>query len=280
MHYYQKNIADYRKDTSHLSLLEHGIYNQLIDSYYLDEKPIKTQLVVRRLSIKTQEEKIALENILCDFFIKENDDDCWVHKRIDLEICKYKAKAEVSKVNGSKGGRPAKHKITQRVNLANPELTKGKANQEPLTNNHKPLTINQLKDNNKDLFDLFWMNSSKRGDKKKAYSYFNKILNKKDSPQEFTDFLINDIKQRKAYGQLGFDQMHITTYLNGERFEDEIQIGESNGPNRFTKPGKETALERMARKQKAMDARAEASGHYEAVLGQNDSVISSQVYDH
>jgi hypothetical protein len=135
-------------------------------------------------------------------------------------------------------------------------------------------------DKNKDLFDLFWMNSTKRGDKKKAYSYFNKILNKKDSPQEFTDFLINDIKQRKESGQLGFDQMHITTYLNGERFDDEIQLGESNGPNRFAKPSKETALERMARKQKAMDAGAEASGHYETVLGQNDSIISTQVYDH
>ena len=38
MHYYKFNIADYRKDTGHLSTIEHGIYRQLIDWYYLDEQ--------------------------------------------------------------------------------------------------------------------------------------------------------------------------------------------------------------------------------------------------
>jgi len=136
MHYYQKNIADYRKDTSHLSLLEHGLYNQIIDSYYLDEKPIETQLVIRRLSIKTQDELSALNLVLTDFFTPAECGLLWVHKRIDSEIRKYKAKADIAKVNGSKGGRPAKPKKTKLVNLANPEITGSKAN-------HKPLTINQ-----------------------------------------------------------------------------------------------------------------------------------------
>ena len=39
MHYYQFNIADYRKDTGFLTYEEHGIYRQLIDQYHLDEKP-------------------------------------------------------------------------------------------------------------------------------------------------------------------------------------------------------------------------------------------------
>ena len=37
MHYYQHNIADYRKDTIHLTLLEHGVYRQLLDQYYLTQ---------------------------------------------------------------------------------------------------------------------------------------------------------------------------------------------------------------------------------------------------
>lgn len=143
MHYYQKNIADYRKDTSHLSLLEHGIYNQLMDSYYLDEKPIKTQMVIRRLAIKTQEEQNALQNVLDDFFECSECGEFWIHSRIDEEISKYQARAETAKANGSKGGRPKKPKKTQPVNLANPEKTKGKANQEPITNNHKPLNNNK-----------------------------------------------------------------------------------------------------------------------------------------
>ena len=70
MHYYKFNIADYRKDTGHLSTIEHGIYRQLIDWYYLDEQPIpaETQLVSRRLRLGSEELKF-LENVLSDFFV-------------------------------------------------------------------------------------------------------------------------------------------------------------------------------------------------------------------
>ena len=139
MHYYSHNVADYRKDTAHLSLLEHGIYRQLLDSYYLDEKPIETQQVIRRLSIKTQEEELALKNVLDDFFTLSECGKYHHHVRCDSEIVKYKGKAETSRTNGSKGGRPKKPKKTQQVNLANPEETQTKGNQEPLTINHKPL---------------------------------------------------------------------------------------------------------------------------------------------
>ena len=140
MHYYKFNIADYRKDTAHLSLLEHGIYRQLVDSYYLDEKPIETQPVMRRLSIKTEEEKSALKNVLGDFFDESECGKFYTHKRIEVELCKYQENAETAKANGSKGGRPKKPKITQPVNSANPKETGSKANHKPITTNHKPIT--------------------------------------------------------------------------------------------------------------------------------------------
>jgi hypothetical protein len=134
------------------------------------------------------------------------------------------------------------------------------------------------KDKNKDLFDSFWSQSSKRGNKKTAYNYFNKILNKKDSPEQFTDFLINDMKKRKDTSQMGFDQMHITTYLNGERFDDEIQSGESNGTNQFQPKRKESAIEGLYREQAAMDAKREASRNNGTVMDSDGSIISTQVY--
>ena len=72
MHYYQHNIADYRKDTSHLSLLEHGVYHQLLDQYYLSEAPIPLDLtkLFRLMSARGENEKSAIENVLNDFFIK------------------------------------------------------------------------------------------------------------------------------------------------------------------------------------------------------------------
>lgn len=140
MHYYQFNIADYRKDTIHLSHLEHGIYRQLLDEYYLNEKPIKTQQVIRRLRILTQEEKTALENVLNDFFEHDAQEDSWSHKRAEESLEAYKAKAEISRVNGSKGGRPKKPKKTQQVNSGLPKETQAKGNHKPETINQKPIS--------------------------------------------------------------------------------------------------------------------------------------------
>lgn len=141
MHYYQFNIADYRKDTQHLTPIEHYIYRELIDWYYLDESPIpkKTQLVIRRLRLVTENNQ-DLINVLEEYFTETENG--WVHGRIDQEIERYHNKAEVARANGNKGGRPKKPRKTQPVNLANPEITQGKANQEPRT-------INQLKEKDK-----------------------------------------------------------------------------------------------------------------------------------
>lgn len=140
MNYYQHNIGDYRRDTSHLSLLEHGIYRQLLDWYYLDEKPIpkETQVVFRRLSAKTQNEQNAIEIILKEFFLET--DAGWSHRRCDVEIKGYQAKANANRENGKLGGRPRKTQVVKDgIANGNQGESQNNLNQEPLTNNHKPL---------------------------------------------------------------------------------------------------------------------------------------------
>jgi uncharacterized protein YdaU (DUF1376 family) len=134
MHYYKFNIADYRKDTGHLSTVEHGIYRQLIDWYYLDEKPIpiETQVVMRRLRLGSEHEA-ALQNVLADFFIKGKDG--YKQGRIDLEINEYHSQADKNRTNGKLGGRPKK---TQSVISGNPDESENNPNHKPLTK--KPLT--------------------------------------------------------------------------------------------------------------------------------------------
>ena len=133
MHYFQFNIGDYRKDTVHLSRLEHSIYRDLIDWYYLDEKPIpkETQSVSRRLRLVSQEEQNALIAVLQDFFICSEDG--WRHKRIDQEIQDYHDMCQTNRVNGGKGGRPKKNPVgSESQPTRNP-------NQEPITNNQEPI---------------------------------------------------------------------------------------------------------------------------------------------
>lgn len=110
MHYYQFNIADYRKDTIHLSMLEHGAYRQLLDWLYLEQTPIpkKTEVVFRRLSAKTEDEKNAILAVLNDMFFLT--DDGYIQHRVMRELDAYKAKAEGARRNGKLGGRPKKTK--------------------------------------------------------------------------------------------------------------------------------------------------------------------------
>ncbi len=136
MHYYTFNVGDYRKDTGHLSTLEHGIYRQLIDWYFLDEKPIpkETQTVMRRLRLVSDSDLQALQNVLSDFFILE--DDGYHQGRCDAAIREYHARADKNKANGKRGGRPKK---TQSVILGNPDESQPEGNQEPINpKTHKP----------------------------------------------------------------------------------------------------------------------------------------------
>lgn len=141
MHYYQFNIGDYRKDTIHLSRIEHSIYRDLIDWYYLEESPIpkETQSVMRRLRLASQEDEMALKNVLNDFF--ELSDDGFRQKRIDQEIADYHEQCEKNRANGKKGGRPKGIK-TQSVSSGLPVESQTDAtanpNQEPLTSNKEP----------------------------------------------------------------------------------------------------------------------------------------------
>jgi len=106
MHYYQHNIAEYRADTAHLSMLEHGAYRQLLHWYYLDEKPIPIEIntVFRRLCARTEEEQEAVKIVLAEFFSRTESG--YFHARCDREISAYAAKLDSHRSRGKLGGRP------------------------------------------------------------------------------------------------------------------------------------------------------------------------------
>ena len=136
MHYYQHNIADYRKDTSHLTFVEHGIYRQLLDSYYLDELPLTSDLnkLMRSHSVRTADEQRSLKNVLADFF--ELTEKGYVHKRCDEVIAEYHGKSE--KARASAMVRWHKKNKGSNANALQTQ-SEGNANHKPLTINHKPI---------------------------------------------------------------------------------------------------------------------------------------------
>ena len=137
MHYYQFNIGDYRRDTAHLSHLEHGIYRSLIDTYMLEESPLPGDMkeLERKHSIRTANEKKALRNVLNDFFKFENS--MFLHSRCDEDIISYRDKS-------LKASKSAKKRWEKDANAVRTH-SEGNANHKPLTINHKPITNNQDK---------------------------------------------------------------------------------------------------------------------------------------
>ena len=137
MHYYSFHVSDYIHDTAHLSAYEDLAFRRLLDLYYTSEKPIpnRTHEVARRIRMSNQEN--AVQTVLEEFFMFDMANDCWFHKRCDKAIADYQAKAERNRQVGKLGGRPksnpeANPQETQVVSKHNP-------NQEPITNNHKPI---------------------------------------------------------------------------------------------------------------------------------------------
>jgi len=71
VHHYPFHIGDYRKDTSNLSLLEHGIYRTLLDCLYLQEIPLTDDKdkLCRMIGARSPEEIKATHVILDDYFV-------------------------------------------------------------------------------------------------------------------------------------------------------------------------------------------------------------------
>lgn len=106
MNYYERHLGDYAKDTAHLSMMEHGAYNLLLDRYYSTETGISAAQAHRLARARTKEEKQAVDDVLGEFFTLAGD--VWINKRADEEIAKAQVKISAAKENGKKGGRPKK----------------------------------------------------------------------------------------------------------------------------------------------------------------------------
>lgn len=114
MFYFKFHIGDYRRETQHLTLLEHGVYMTLMSTYYTSEQPLPKdeRQLLRLAGARTDEEKQAVLDIVNEFFIPTETH--WVHSRIDFELSEYHSKAEANRENGKKR-RSTKEKCTTKT---------------------------------------------------------------------------------------------------------------------------------------------------------------------
>lgn len=102
MNYWPRYIGDWKKKTSALSLLEKGVYTELLDYCYATESPIPLQieLVFRIVGARSSMEHRAVEQVLKMFFTKTGEG--WENERVNEELSKWKTKSKKNAANAHK----------------------------------------------------------------------------------------------------------------------------------------------------------------------------------
>lgn len=241
MHYYKKNLGDYAKKAGRLSILQHGIYNLLIDACYDREKFPTREEAIDWIWASSQDEIDGIDLVLKKFFVLQ-EDGTYIQTRIKEELEKYQARCEINKGNKSKNSRSNDSLKNQNDSLkkTNESLTSrqpvvnetSKSKTQPLTTNHKPLIkrdINiSLSDREKKQFSTYprefeiaWSLYPKRsGDnpKTKAYKAWNARLAEGYTVEDMTEGIRRYALYCQNTGKVGTDLIkHTSTFLNTDK---------------------------------------------------------------
>lgn len=257
MHYYQRNLGDYARDTGHLSALEHGVYTLLLDWYYVNERPITMREAIRVSRGNPEETQVVLSE-----FFKETELG-WIHSYADRVIEEYHVKAARNRENGAKGGRP---KVLQPIDSAGskthsvssgmPDLTLTK-NQEPLTNNQKIKSAVQPAAA-RSRFDEFWAaypNKKGRQDAEKRW--------KREALDAMADQILDHVRLMQSEDdgwRRGFVPMG-STYLNQARWTDVPQEApRERSQQAAPSKGMQAIMNLQASKNERVDANGDRNG--------------------
>lgn len=106
MHYYKRHLGDYARKAGHLSMLEHGAYNLILDAYYDREQAPTRAEAIRYARARTPDEIAAVDTVLTEFF--DEADGRYLQARVEREFVEAAEQAEKNRKNGKAGGRPRK----------------------------------------------------------------------------------------------------------------------------------------------------------------------------
>lgn len=226
MNYYQRHLGDYASAAGHLTALEHGIYNLLIDWYYANEQPIPDAHAHRIARVSREE----VAPILSEFF--QQVGETWEHKRIDREIAAYHEKSDKAKASAMQSwanrGNGPKRSHSDGIATAKRSHSDGNANHKPITNNQEPIKNNG--DEYTADFLSFWDSwpdgYGSKGAKAGAFREWRKARSLPSA-----EFLIaaanaqaDDKTARKMAGEFVENFKHVCRWLKGREWENEAPM--------------------------------------------------------
>jgi uncharacterized protein YdaU (DUF1376 family) len=135
VNFYKKHIGAYAKKTPHLSLMEHGAYNLLMDACYANEGPLPAdkQSLYKICRATSGPERKAVNRVADEFF-PVNGDGRRHNERCDEELESYRKKCDTNR--GTAIAREAARKehaqSTKRATTGSTtDSTKGGTNDQP-----------------------------------------------------------------------------------------------------------------------------------------------------
>lgn len=101
MNYYEHHIGDFAEATAHLTFVEDAAYSRMIRKYYATEKPMPADVkaVQRLVGARSKEEREAVESVLHEFFVLEEDG--WHQKRCDADLQRYLTKQDKARASAN-----------------------------------------------------------------------------------------------------------------------------------------------------------------------------------
>lgn len=256
VHSYLHNIKTFNNATRHLTPVERMFYRELIELYYDTEQPLPAvdfDALCRRVLARSDAEKEAVRCVLREYF--EQTGDVYSHDYCDRIIEEYHstktAKAKAGKASAAaraakaearkeKRSKAPSNKGEQLLNMCSTERQQNPTNHKPETINHKPdidsangangaevgangdgaSATPEPKPDPESGFAEFYAEYPRKRDKGKALKAWIK-----HGSWQIKDKLLADVRLRKKSDRNWLDGYapYPATYLNNERWEDEIE---------------------------------------------------------
>ena len=243
MNYYPFHIGDFRSGTINMSRQTRWIYRDMMDVYYDAEAPLPLDIdtLCNELGVEETGERAIVERLLRFKFIKT--DDGYRHAICDKVIAEYRVKAETAKANGKLGGRPRKQSApdakpsgfpsgSNTDATGNPIETGSKTNQEPITNNHKPVNLKPSSasppEPYPEEFETVWLAYPPRPGASKKDSYKGWTARRKEGVS--TEALLAGVQRYANYVLLSrtepqFTKQPATFFGPGEHYKADWAVG-------------------------------------------------------
>jgi uncharacterized protein YdaU (DUF1376 family) len=221
MHYYPHHIGDFQRDTASLSDSDAIAYLRLIWMYYDTESPLPAD--AKKLAFKIGSNPDSVQLILDTFFTKEQE--VYRHKRCDKVLNEIYSKSEkarfAAKARWSKNADAMQEQCDSNADASidDANALKNDATHNPIPITHKKEYI--------DRFDIFWKQYPRKVAKPNALKAWIKIKPDDVVLKKMLD-AIN--QQGLASKEIQFVP-HPATWLNAQRWEDEITAPTTNVMN-------------------------------------------------